>query len=117
MSEIKSSYRMGWFIVFFDLPVGTKEERYCATKFRNNLLDSGYLMLQYSVYVRCAVTTDKKGSLIKELKQISPGTGNVQCVFITDAQWGQTITIKAEDKRNKRSITNETNIGEQLQFW
>ena len=41
---------MGWLIVIFDLPVTTKKERRLATKFRNDLLDEGYLMLQYSVY-------------------------------------------------------------------
>jgi CRISPR-associated protein Cas2 len=38
---------MGWLLVVFDLPVGTKKERRLASGFRNYLLDLGYLMLQF----------------------------------------------------------------------
>lgn len=41
-----------WCVVMFDLPVGTKDERRRATKFRNNLLDLGFQMAQFSVYVQ-----------------------------------------------------------------
>ena len=108
---------MGWIIVMFDLPTDTKKERRLATKFRNDLLDRGYLMLQYSVYVRCAVTLDKKAHFITALKAINPDTGNIQCIFITDTQWGQIVNISANFKKRERAITNKDNIGEQLQFW
>ena len=39
-------------IVFFDLPVKTKNERREATRFRNFLMNDGYHMLQFSVYAR-----------------------------------------------------------------
>ncbi len=108
---------MGWLIVIFDLPVTTKEERKLATKFRNNLLDRGYLMLQYSVYARCAVTLDKKKSLINELQRINPETGNIQCIYITDAQWGQSIILHSTKKISKRSTKKAQSLENQLQFW
>ncbi|MDD9851502.1 MAG: CRISPR-associated endonuclease Cas2 [Gammaproteobacteria bacterium] len=39
-------------LVLFDLPVTTKRERDKATRFRKKLLDDGYSMLQFSVYMR-----------------------------------------------------------------
>ena len=39
-------------IVFFDLPVTEKAAQKAATKFRNFLINDGYLMVQYSVYSR-----------------------------------------------------------------
>lgn len=108
---------MGWLLVLFDLPVITRKERRAASKFRNDLLDNGYLMLQYSVYARCAVTLDKKARLINELRQMNPGTGNIQCLFITDAQWGESIILHAVDVPTARSVCKDTTIGEQLQFW
>lgn len=108
---------MGWLLVMFDLPTDTKEERRLATKFRTNLLDEGYLMLQYSVYARCAVTLDKKEGLLNTLKKINPGTGHIQCLFITDAQWGQAMTLHASAKKPRRAITKDDGINEQLQFW
>lgn len=112
-----SKYRMGWLLVLFDLPTDTKSERREATRFRNGLLDLGYLMLQYSVYARCAVTLERKEFHIKQLKAIAPESGNVQCIFITDAQWEKAITISCVEAKAKRQITKETKLGEQLQFW
>jgi CRISPR-associated protein Cas2 len=44
--------RLLWLFVLFDLPVGTKDERRAASRFRNFLKDDGYMMLQFSVYAR-----------------------------------------------------------------
>ena len=38
----------------FDLPVLTDDEQKMASHFRKDLLDSGYLMIQFSVYARPA---------------------------------------------------------------
>ena len=40
--------------IFFDLPTGTPRERKAYMQFRKYLLNAGYDMLQYSVYVRIA---------------------------------------------------------------
>lgn len=108
---------MGWFLVMFDLPVGTKKERRIATRFRNTLLDNGYLMLQFSVYARCAVTIERRESLVRELKKIAPGTGHIHCLFITDAQWKHSTVIRASEQVGGYRINEKSNIGEQLQFW
>ena len=41
-----------YILVMFDLPVVTNEERKVATQFRNFLLKDGYIMLQFSIYIR-----------------------------------------------------------------
>lgn len=40
--------------VMFDLPVVEEVEREAATDFRNGLLDHGFAMSQFSVYMRFA---------------------------------------------------------------
>lgn len=107
---------MGWFLVMFDLPVMTKKERRSATKFRKDLLDRGYLMLQYSVYIRCAVTYDRKESILSELESINPNTGHIRCFFITDAQWRKCITLHRKVRKSPFRISEELGK-EQLQFW
>jgi CRISPR-associated protein Cas2 len=108
---------MGWIMVMFDLPTDTKAERREATRFRNALLDIGFLMFQYSVYAKCAITLDKKDAFVHNLKIIAPTTGNVQCLFITDAQWEKAITLSSIEAKKRRQIEKTTKIGEQLQFW
>jgi CRISPR-associated endonuclease Cas2 len=47
-----SGYRLMWMLVTFDLPVETKKQRAAATRFRNDLLDLGFEMSQFSNYLR-----------------------------------------------------------------
>ena len=49
---MKGDLRRMWVIVFFDLPVTKKPQRTAAARFRNDLLNDGYMMLQFSVYAR-----------------------------------------------------------------
>jgi len=112
-----SAYRMGWLIVMFDLPTDTREEQRKAARFRTDLLRDGYLMLQYSVYIRPAVTIDKKERCISYLRKINPKTGDIRCLFITDTQWKQIILISDRARPSKRRIDNQPKIEEQLQFW
>lgn len=108
---------MGWLIVMFDLPTDTLEERRKATRFREDLLRDGYLMLQYSVYARPAVTLDKKEACLNYLRKVNPKTGDIRCLFITDAQWKKMDIISDRVKPSRRRIDNQKDIGEQLHFW
>src|SRR5690606_23859296 len=47
-----NTYRIMWVLVFFDLPTETKLERSVATRFRKHLLDDGFAMFQFSIYLR-----------------------------------------------------------------
>lgn len=88
-----SPYRMGWILAMFDLPVMTDEERRAASKFRHDLLDHGYLMIQFSVYARPCVTYDLLDSQIEKIKAFIPTAGNVRLIFLTDDQWKRSHTV------------------------
>ena len=47
-----SGYQLMWMLVTFDLPVDTPKQRKAATRFRNDLLDLGFEMSQFSNYLR-----------------------------------------------------------------
>ena len=50
-----------WVMVMFDLPVGTKRQRKVAARFRKDLLEDGFWMLQFSVYARpCSSQENQK---------------------------------------------------------
>lgn len=76
-----------WLIVMFDLPVGTKPERSAAAKFRNWLLDEGYEMSQFSVYMRFAAGKEQVDRRIKEIDKARPAKGLVHILTITDRQF------------------------------
>lgn len=46
-----SEYRIMWVLVFFDLPTDTKKERKNAALFRKRLIEDGFVMFQFSIYI------------------------------------------------------------------
>ena len=75
----------------FDLPVNTDKERKLATKFRNFLLDDGYIMMQYSVYSRICKNNDDLSKHINRLKINAPKKGNIRLISITEKQYNNMI--------------------------
>lgn len=98
---VLSGYRMMWLYVMFDLPVGTSAERKAATKFRNFLLDEGFEMAQFSVYLRFAESKEAAETYISHVSQARPDGGKVHIVTITDKQYGN-ARIFAGRKREHR---------------
>ncbi len=82
-----SGYRMMWLYVMFDLPVGSKAERKAAAKFRNFLLDHGFEMAQFSVYLRFAESKEAAEAHIGRIGGALPEKGKVHIVTITDKQY------------------------------
>ncbi len=74
-------------MVFFDLPVRTKKERREATQFRNFLLNDGYYMIQYSVYVRVCNGMDSVSKHRGRLKAHLPCNGSIRMLVITEKQF------------------------------
>jgi len=82
-----------WSIVMFDLPVLTKAQRREATRFRKVLIDLGWSMDQYSVYVRYVPTGTSIAPEILALRKELPKNGKVEIVSVTDRQWSKAIRI------------------------
>ncbi len=85
-----SSYKIMWLLVVFDLPVGSKSERRRATGFRNRLLDEGFFMKQFSVYLRSCPNRPSAEALADRIGKNAPPEGDVSILFFTDKQYGLT---------------------------
>lgn len=106
-------YKMGWLLVAFDLPVLTKEQRKHATDFRKFLLDDGYQMLQFSVYVRSCVSFARQETHMERLKKHIPPEGNVRAIFVTRSQWERSFVIHGTPAKEEEPEA----MPEQIQFW
>ena len=83
-----SKYRVMWILVFFDLPTETKTDRKRATGFRKALIDDGFTMFQFSIYIRhCAIAANAEVH-IKRVQSFLPQFGKVGILCITDKQFG-----------------------------
>ena len=111
-----SPFRMGWVLVMFDLPVITDKERKAATRFRNDLLNDGYLMIQFSVYARPCVSYESLEKHTDRLKKITPEAGNVRILFMTDEQWKRSVTVIGKNyTHGKRAV--DPDMPQQIEFW
>ncbi|MCS4483929.1 CRISPR-associated endonuclease Cas2 [Gleimia sp. 6138-11-ORH1] len=97
-----------WLLVMFDLPVTTKKERRDATAFRNLLLDSGFSMVQFSVYARYRPTGGSDIRVVSGIKANVPSGGKVRILQITDRQWSTMLRF------SNRQIENDPETPEQL---
>lgn len=77
-----------WVLVFFDLPTDTKKERKAASDFRKRLLEDGFVMFQFSIYMRHCPSCENAAMHIKRVKSFLPALGRVGILSITDKQFG-----------------------------
>ena len=80
-------------MAMFDLPVMTDKERKAATRFRNDLLDDGFLMIQFSVYARPCVSFEQLSKHLAIIQKMVPEAGNVRLSYITDEQWAKSVMV------------------------
>ena len=83
-----SEYRIMWVLVFFDLPTETKKERKAHAQFRKKLLEDGFTMFQFSIYLRHCASRENAEVHIKRVKRLLPEKGYVGIMCITDKQFG-----------------------------
>lgn len=88
-----------WIIVMFDLPVIEKTERKAATEFRNSLLDMGFEMAQFSVYMRFCSSQTQIDTYCKHVEQSLPSGGKVNILQFTDKQYERIITFRGKTKQ------------------
>lgn len=74
-------------LVFFDLPVGTRRERHAATRFRNDLLNDGYYMMQFSIYSRMVKGASAVDKHVQRLRHMAPPSGYVRVLTVTERQF------------------------------
>lgn len=94
-----SGYRLMWMVVMFDLPVVEKAERKAATDFRKMLLDRGFEMAQFSVYMRFCTSQAQADTHSKRVEDALPEGGKVNILTFTDKQYERIVTFLGKTKQ------------------
>ena len=105
---------MGWLVVFFDLPTKSDVDKKNYIRFRKDLLEDGFIMIQFSVYARACVSYDRILTHTRRIKSFVPPNGTVRCMFVTNIQWEKTFIYHGADYDTKNLPEN---IPEQLLLW
>lgn len=100
-----------WIIVLFDLPTDTSDARKQYSQFRKNLLNDGFSMMQYSVYMRHSSSDENAQVHTKRVKSWLPPDGEIRIVKLTDKQFAQIEVFYGKKRANTETAPS------QLQFF
>ena len=81
-------------MVLFDLPVAEEADRKAATAFRQFLLDEGFEMAQFSVYMRHCSGKENAEKYYRHIEDNLPPGGKVYIITITDKQFENIVRFQ-----------------------
>lgn len=94
-------------ILFFDLPMITKEERRIYSKFRKYLISNGFTMLQFSVYAKIFPNRTSLFQYIEGLKRNLPNKGSIRIMTVTEKQYEKMFILVGGKSIQEESITDD----------
>lgn len=106
-----NQYRIMWIMVLFDIPTETKKQRKAASFFRKSLIDDGFTMFQFSIYLRHCSSRENAEVHVKRVKTRLPEYGHVGIIRITDKQFAAMELFYAKKEKEKPTI------GQQLELF
>lgn len=83
-------------IVFFDLPTQTNKDRKIYARFRKDLINEGFIMIQESVYSKLALNNSIVKSIREKIYKNKPPKGIVQMLVITEKQYSSIEYVVGE---------------------
>ncbi len=96
-SDALNAYRIMWVIVMFDLPTETKADKKAYTQFRKQMLNSGFAMFQFSMYLRHCPSWENAEKHVLRVKKLLPAKGHVGILCITDKQFGMMEIFRGKE--------------------
>lgn len=108
--ESLNQYRILWVFVFYDLPTETKKDRHNFTLFRKKLMQDGFAMLQYSIYIRHCNSRENAEVHQKRVKSFLPPKGEIIMFTLTDKQFGMMELFKSARESKKPNTPQQLEL-------
>ena len=105
LNQLYMIYDFMRLILFFDLPVVTKEDRRIYTQFRKYLIQNGYMMMQYSVYCKIFANREAAVKHVNILQRNLPNSGQIRLLLVTEKQYSK-IEIIVGGKSTQEKVVN-----------
>lgn len=99
-----------WVLVFFDLPTETKKDKRAYVDFRKSLLNDGFQMFQFSIYIRPCSSRDNMLVHVRRVKSAIPERGSVGIMTITDKQFGDIEIFDCRAKKKSSPAPEQLTI-------
>lgn len=101
------SYKIMRLMVLFDMPVQTDDQKREYRHFRDFIMDDGFNMLQYSIYVRYCTNDSDATKHIERITKKKPKYGNVRIIKVTENQFASMIMIQGEKDEQEQIVSPE----------
>lgn len=95
-----SQYRVMWIFVFFDMPTETKKQKKAYSDFRKKLLNDGFDMFQFSIYLRHCASAENCEVHIARVKSFLPPDGTIGILSVTDKQFGNMMLFHGKKRES-----------------
>lgn len=96
--QIPWGWRSMWVISMFDLPTDTKAARKAYARFRKDLVEDGFTMMQFSVYSRHCASHENAEVHIARMSKRLPPAGEVRFLVITDNQFSRIRVFRGKKR-------------------
>lgn len=99
-----SKYRVVWLQVCFDLPVDTKKRRKEYATFRKRIVQDGFILIQFSVYVRYCASHETADVHERRVSAWLPPDGHVWMMRLTDHQYNSSKHFWGKDRDPRKNL-------------
>ena len=96
-----------WSLAFYDLPVGSKEQRRKHTRWRNNLLREGFHRMQFSVYGKHFQNAASSKACLRRLRQSLPSAGEVRFLTVTERQMEKMLVYQGQKQSDPELVPEQ----------
>jgi CRISPR-associated protein Cas2 len=103
-----SRYRKMVLFAMFDMPTDTKGDIKKYTKFRKKLLEMGFIMFQFSIYVRFCNSLENALKYERKIKENAPTKGSIRVLKVTEAQYKNMVIIENYREKPEKKIEKQT---------
>lgn len=90
-------------LVMFDLPTNTKKDRKNSAKFRKRLIKAGFMMLQFSVYMRICKGIASANNYLDKVGLIVPPKGHIRALILTEKQFDNMRLLLGKRSENEKA--------------
>lgn len=97
-------------VVMFDLPVVLKQQRQEAMRFRLTLLDLGFEMTQFSVYMRFCTSQAHVDTFSKKVEGALPPGGKVNIITFTDKQYERILSFHGRQRMSGQKTPDQFDL-------
>ena len=104
------SYNIMRLMCMFDLPVETEKEKRAYREFRKQKIKNGFVMMQYSVYIRTCPSREYTQRLENKIKKVVPSNGNIRLITITEKQYNDMKILVGSKSLKEAAIGSERMI-------